>query len=104
MAAPPTEPRVVQLLSSYWCARPLASDTAAGVHRWWLPESHEFTLGQVTAALAWMVERALIEANPTPDARIRYRRSPGASQAEFDRLASGALDSPAPTGKRAGAT
>lgn len=93
MAAPLTEPRVVQLLSYHWCANPLASDSADGMHRWWLPESHAFTIGQVTAALTWMVGCGLLEEKATADGRIRYRRSSNASQAEFDRLAAGANDS-----------
>ena len=89
MPASSIEPRVVQLLSSHWCANPLASDTPDGMHRWWLPASHEFTLEQIDAALAWMVRRGLVLENTTADGRIRYCRSPSASQAELERLAAG---------------
>lgn len=90
MATPSSEPRLVQVLSSHWCVSPLASDTADGIQRWWLPISHGFTLQEVRAALAWMVSRGLVEENSTADGRVRYRRNPRASQLEFERLAPGA--------------
>ena len=79
----------VRALSRHWCANPLACDTPDGILRWWLPAIGVTPLDAVSAALAWMKRRGLVEELYAADGRIRYRRAKGDVEARLQRLADG---------------
>jgi len=68
---------------------PLACDTPDGMLRWWLFSANARSIETVTAALAWMKRRGLVEELPAADGRIRFRRVDGAFESTLRRLAAG---------------
>lgn len=51
----------------------MASDTASGIHRWWLQSDPRWDIGTVTRALGQLVEAGLLDELPALDGRVRYR-------------------------------
>jgi hypothetical protein len=74
----------VSALISYLRANPDASDTAEGIHRWWLDTKLVITMEQLEIAVGWLCKRRAIEEVRALDGRLRYRRI--ASDALLDEL------------------
>jgi len=66
----------------YLSERPKASDTASGIHRWWLNADPRWDLNVVTTALEHLVQDELLEALSALDGRVRYRMRVDTTRAE----------------------
>lgn len=78
---------IVRALAVVWRARPLASDSAEGIGRWWFDMEDKVTLNELEKALDWMVRQGLITEVQAADGRCRYCRTAGDDQ--FDALLAG---------------
>jgi hypothetical protein len=69
--------RTVQLaaaIEAYLAAHPGAADTARGIADWWLPScGGDAGRDELAAALALLVQRRTIDAQPLPDGTVIYR-------------------------------
>jgi len=68
---------IVRALATLWMARPLASDSAEGIARWWFDWEGKVTNNELVAALDWLVQQELIAEVDTVDGRCRYYRIAG---------------------------
>jgi hypothetical protein len=78
---------IVRALAVIWLARPLASDTAEGIGRWWFDWEGKVTNNDLVSALDWMVQQELISEIDAVDGRCRYYRI--ASDDRFKALLAG---------------
>ena len=70
----PRQNALVRALAAYLRDNPFASDTAEGIHRWWLGAYGDPPLEEVRDALETMAQLGLVEATVAVDGRRRYRR------------------------------
>ena len=82
---------LVQKISRYLRAHPLACDTPEGIERWWVPEDVPRPLGDIQCALDWLVAAGVAEKLVAADGRVRFRRGPATVESErlLQRLADG---------------
>jgi Fe2+ or Zn2+ uptake regulation protein len=66
---------VVRQLLAYASAHPSASDSAAGIQRWWLDPAQGIDMQTLNHALNWLVSRGVFSEQVAVDGRRRYRRS-----------------------------
>ena len=77
----PTTRAVVRQLLAYADLHPCASDSAAGIQRWWLDPARSVDVQTLTHALNWLVARGVFSEHVASDGRCRYRR--GGSDAQL---------------------
>jgi Fe2+ or Zn2+ uptake regulation protein len=65
---------VVRQLLAYASAHPSASDSAAGIQRWWLDPAQGIDMQTLNHALNWLVSRGAFSEHVAADGRRRYRR------------------------------
>lgn len=82
---------IVTELARYLRANPHACDTAEGICRWWLGADLA-AMDTLSRALAWMIERGLMQEQVALDGRARYRRS--ATDAQLKRTIEQGNDQP----------
>jgi Fe2+ or Zn2+ uptake regulation protein len=70
----PTTRAVVRQLLAYADLHPCASDSAAGIQRWWLDPARSIDVQTLTRALNWLVARGVFSEHVASDGRCRYRR------------------------------
>lgn len=75
---------VVRQLLAYADLHPSASDSAAGIQRWWLDPAQGIDVQTLIHALNWLVGRGAFSEHVASDGRRRYRRS--CSDAQLQRL------------------
>jgi hypothetical protein len=68
------EGEVRRYLAHYFHTKPLASDTAEGICRWWFPTEVGVNENEVMAALSWLMQHGVVEELMAADGRVRYRR------------------------------
>lgn len=77
MTYDPRADEVRRRLAHYFEANPLASDTAEGISRWWMPGEWGVTEAEVLEALVWLLREGVVEELIAADGRVRYRRVRG---------------------------
>jgi hypothetical protein len=77
-----TQALVCELLA-YVNANPTASDSAAGIHRWWLDPAQGIDMQTLNDALNYLVGRGAFSEVLAADGRRRYRRSCSDSQLQL---------------------
>lgn len=75
--------RVVHALVAYLLEHPQASDTTAGIARWWLRADAPVNPALLPHALDWMEEQGLIDRVVGGDGRVRWRRGEDAARFEW---------------------
>ena len=68
----PDERCALQLLLSYWQARPQAADTVEGIQRWWLGET-VVSRAVLARVLDSLVRRGVVDEVTAADGRLRFR-------------------------------
>ena len=86
-------PALVRTLARYMRDKPLARDSAEGIHQWWLPDGHTVTAEEIEKALDWMKHNNLVSETVAADGRVRFGRA--ASDAELDALITNGIEKPA---------
>jgi hypothetical protein len=81
-----TTNKVAAFLAVYWRQHPAACDTPEGMRRWWLYGRVDISTAEVEEALAWMIERTLVEQRRT-GAHCIYRLRVGGDPRELQALA-----------------
>ncbi len=64
--------RAIRLLEAYWQANPASSDTAEGIHQWWIGQT-AVTRQALDEALGHLVQQGRAMAVRAADGRVRYR-------------------------------
>jgi hypothetical protein len=77
-----TTPAVVCELLAYVNANPSASDSVAGIERWWLNTSEGVDMPTLKNALDYLVGRGAFSERIAADGRRRYRRTCSDSELE----------------------
>ena len=72
----------------YLIAHQEARDTVEGIEKWWLPQSRQYGMADIVAALRHLEERDLVRVWKSASAKPVYGRSPAVPRAMEDYLRS----------------